>query len=202
MSYGQEMCVDSVQMNVANSKRVLVLKHKTDRVYVPIWINTNEAEAIAFKLSGNSFNRPMTHDLFANSLKKLGCELRRVEVNKLVDDTLFALLYVKVGQKELVIDSRPSDAIALAVRAGARIFVADEVYDQVGVPVDEQQREEAKQPDVQKMLISLNPLGNREREQLEPFNEFVRTLNLGHAKPKNNDPSNESQQATKNNDDE
>ncbi len=120
-----------------NSKSpIIVLKDEDDRA-VPIWIGAMEAMAISTALNKVPFPRPMTHDLLLNVIQDMGGEVVRVEVTDIEEGTFFAEIVVSKEQKTIRIDSRPSDAIALAVRADCAIFVGDMIFDKAGAPIVE-----------------------------------------------------------------
>lgn len=112
---------------------LLLLKERTGSRVLPIGIGAFEAEAIALHLQGVRPPRPLTHDLLAQVLRPLGGHLRWVEISELTGDTFYARLVLEHAGHELAIDSRPSDAIALAVRAAVPIYVAEAVLDHAGV---------------------------------------------------------------------
>jgi uncharacterized protein len=128
-----EMVVESVRVHMLNSQHVVILKETDRERYLPIWIGPWEANAIAMKLQGLAPERPLTHDLFAATLEELGVTVRRVVIADLADETFRARLLLDAGGRPVEIDSRPSDAVALAVRTGAEIFAAEEVLDRAGV---------------------------------------------------------------------
>jgi uncharacterized protein len=111
---------------------VVILRHEQSRQLLPIWIGLFEANAIAVALEQQEPKRPMTHDLLRSALERLDSRLLRIEIHALVNGTYFARLEVERGGKTIEIDSRPSDAIALAVRVGAPIFVARAVLAEAG----------------------------------------------------------------------
>lgn len=127
-----EMRVYRVVMNQQGTAFVLLQDTDGDRL-LPIVIGGFEARAIAMKLENEYFERPLTHDLFVNTLRETGYEIRRVEITRLHDTVFYGLLHVSDGETHLEIDSRPSDAIALAVRVAAPIYVAEEVLRQAQV---------------------------------------------------------------------
>ena len=108
---------------------IVILNDETDREILPIWIGKFEANAICFVLEGITPPRPMTHDLTKNILDMLDIKIISIVVNNLQDNTYYAKIHLSSQGSEVVIDSRPSDAIALALRANAPIFVAEEVMD-------------------------------------------------------------------------
>ena len=131
-----EMVVESVRVHMLSSRHVVILKETERDRYLPIWIGPWEASAIAMKLQGLTAERPLTHDLFATTLDELGARIDRVVISTLAEETYHARLYLEVDGRSFEIDSRPSDALALAVRSGVRIFAAEAVLDQAGLGGD------------------------------------------------------------------
>ena len=121
----------------------MLLKTADDERFLPIWIGHPEAAAILMKLQGASPPRPMTHDLFTDVISELQGEIVRVTVTELRDNTYYAQITIVQDGREVEIDSRPSDAIALAVRCDAQIFASDEVVDESGI---ELQSDDDEQP--------------------------------------------------------
>jgi bifunctional DNase/RNase len=128
-----EMVVESVRVHMLSSNHVVILKVSDEERYLPIWIGPWEANAIAMKLQGLAAERPLTHDLFARTLDELGVTVREVIITDLSDDTFHARLFLVTGDRTIEIDSRPSDALALAVRAGAKIYAEPAVLERAGV---------------------------------------------------------------------
>jgi hypothetical protein len=126
------MVVQGLTMDPASNSPILILKEHEGKRSLPIWIGLLEATAIASELEKVTFSRPMTHDLLRNALSALGHSVAKVEVTELKENTFYALIYLLGPQGEKAMDSRPSDAIALALRADAPIFVADQVLEQAG----------------------------------------------------------------------
>ena len=131
-----EMTVDHVRINYMSDLRVVVLKAKQDERHLPIWIGRAEGDAIAIKLEGQDTPRPTTFPIVDRMIRDLGGEIEQVVVNDIVDDTFFAILKVKNGESAVDYDTRPSDAIALAVHSGAPVFAAPEVLDKAGIKFD------------------------------------------------------------------
>jgi len=150
-----EVVVESVRVHMLSSQHVVLLKETDRERYLPIWIGPWEANAIAARLQGVTSERPMTHDLFATTLGTLGVELRRVIVSSLTEETFHATLELERDGQTYAVDARPSDALALAVRTGVRIYASIEVLDRAGVEPDSQVD-----------------------ERLEVFREFVNSLGL------------------------
>jgi bifunctional DNase/RNase len=124
-----KMTVAGITMDSTNNMPIIILKSENDEVAIPIWIGLVEASAIATELEGIQLGRPMTHDLLRNILEGLGGKLQRIVVNDLKDNTFYASLFVELNGSEIEIDSRPSDAIALALRCSAEIYVSKKVID-------------------------------------------------------------------------
>jgi hypothetical protein len=127
-----EMEVKGLALDPSSNMPVVILKDPADGRVLPIWIGLFEANAIALKLEGVDPPRPLTHDLFGGILSALGARLASVEINDLSDGTYHALLHLFLDEAEVDVDSRPSDAIALALRAGAPILVRESVLDRAG----------------------------------------------------------------------
>lgn len=134
-----EVKVDAIRVNMMGSHRVIVLKDVGSDRYLPIWIGQPEAEAITIHMTDTKVARPLTHDLIVSLIRELGAQIRYVLVNELREDTFFARVVVRSRDgKELSIDSRPSDAIAIAVRVGCSIFVDDDIMLQHGQEPEEE----------------------------------------------------------------
>jgi len=123
----KEMKVAGITVDPFTNTPIVLLKDLEDKDVLPIWIGLLEASSIATALENINTPRPMTHDLVKNILDKLGVKIVRIEVNDLKDNTYYALLHLEVDNRRLVIDSRPSDAIAIALRTNAPIFVEESV---------------------------------------------------------------------------
>ncbi len=133
-----EMTIDSIRVSLMNYQRVVILKEKMADRYLPIWIGPSEADAIAVKLQGVSVPRPLTHDLLRSVVDSLGATVNSIVVSDLKNDTFFAKIVLNVDGKQLEVDSRPSDALALAVRVEVPIFVDDSVLDKAGIMLDKE----------------------------------------------------------------
>ncbi len=123
----QEMVIYGVSFDMVGKQPIVLLKTVDSNKFLPIWIGHPEAAAILMKLQGASTPRPMTHDLMCDMLGELDAKCSSVSVTELRENTFFATITLTIDGKELEIDSRPSDALALAVRSGAPIFAAEEV---------------------------------------------------------------------------
>ena len=123
----QEMVIYGVSFDMVGKQPIVLLKAVETNKFLPIWIGHPEAAAILMKLQGASTPRPMTHDLLHEMLNELDASCTRVSVTELRDNTFYASVTLSVNGRDIEIDSRPSDALALAVRCGAPIFAAEEV---------------------------------------------------------------------------
>ncbi len=171
-----EMVIDSIRVNIVNyQQRVVILKVKETNRFLPIWIGSSEADSIALKLQDIPVARPLTHDLLQSTIATLGATVSRIIVSDLTDDTFFAKIVLQVNGASLEVDSRPSDALALAVRTEAPIYAHDEVIERAAVQMDEEgnpvsaQEEEEQGP---------QPLREEELKSLSAFTDFVSTLDL------------------------
>lgn len=135
-----EVDLVGVRVELPSNNPIVLLREREGDRFLPIWIGAAEAQAIAFYLQGIVTQRPMTHDLMKNVIESLGARLERIDVTDLQDLTFFAELSLK-GVDEKVVSSRPSDAIALAVRTGARIFVASKILDEAGIVIKDEDEE-------------------------------------------------------------
>ncbi len=124
-----EMKVSGLTIDPITNTPIVILKDLQEKKAIPIWIGLFEASAIATELEKITFSRPMTHDLMHDILKALGVEITQVEICDLKNNTFFANIHLIREGQSLVIDARPSDAIAIALRAGAQIFVEDQVIE-------------------------------------------------------------------------
>ena len=131
-----EMTVDHLRVNKLSNQRMVILKGKEIRKSLSIWIGEAEGNAIGLKLQGQDMPRPMTHDLMDSMIRDLGATVSRVVVSEMSGETFLANVELQTNDTTLELDSRPSDAIALAVRCGAPVFVAADVLEQVGTDLD------------------------------------------------------------------
>ena len=136
--------VESVRINLANNSRVVILKDSKIERYLLIWIGETESYAIASELQGAHYERPLTHDLLYTLIGRLGADVTEIVINNLEGDVFYALITLQQGSTTLQIDARPSDAIALAVRAGAPIYVEEDVMAQAALTVSARPEEEDK----------------------------------------------------------
>lgn len=172
-----ETVVESIRVSLVTQHRVVILKEVDGERHLPIWIGSYEAEAIAMELQGVTASRPLPYDLMRSLIDRLGGAVDRVTVTELTDDVFYARIVLRQDGREVEIDSRPSDAIALAVRAQVSILVDESVMDKAGVMLSSDDDAEGDQSD------SLTPpdLERAEpvdEEQLSVFRDFINTLDL------------------------
>ena len=154
----QEMVIYGVSFDMVGKQPIVLLKTAEGNRFLPIWIGHPEAAAILMKLQGASTPRPMTHDLVTELLSHLEAKVVRIAVTELRENTFYALITVAVNGSEIEIDSRPSDAIALAVRAGAPIFAADAVIEESAIEFEhEDVNEEEVVEEFKKFLDEVKP---------------------------------------------
>ena len=139
-----QMAVGGLTLDPVTKTPIVILKDMDNKLNLPIWIGLLEATAMATELEGIKMARPMTHDLLRNVLTELGGSVKSIEITELKENTYYALIYLNIAGRDLTIDSRPSDAIALALRTKSPIYVAKAVLEASSVL---QQAEEGKEPD-------------------------------------------------------
>jgi bifunctional DNase/RNase len=126
----KEVKINGLALDVTTNSPVVILAPlDSDQLLLPIWIGHYEAWAIGMELSGLSSKRPLTHDLLRSAIESLGGKILKVEITELVNQTFYAKIYVELNGSVKEIDARPSDSIALALKAGAKIYVADELFE-------------------------------------------------------------------------
>jgi bifunctional DNase/RNase len=158
--------IDSVRVSLMSQQRIVILKDADSDRYLPIWIGPCEADAITVELQEVEVPRPLTHDLLRSVIEKMGAEVAQILVSELRDDVFYARVVLDVNGKEMEVDSRPSDAIALAVRSSAPIFVDDSVMDKAAIEPEEEVEAEAEEG------------GQEDGARLDVFKDFVETLDL------------------------
>ena len=172
----QEMTIDSIRVSPMNYQRVVILKEKDSDRYLPIWIGPAEADAIAVKLQDLTVPRPLTHDLLNTIIGTMGGEVHHILVNDLQNDTFYAKIVIQINGTTKEIDSRPSDAMALAVRTQSPIYAEQAVLDKAGILLDKEtgkpmlpEREDTEQtPEVQE----------EELRRMSAFTDFINNLDL------------------------
>jgi uncharacterized protein len=154
----QEMVIYGVSFDIVGKQPIVLLKTADGNKYLPIWIGHPEAAAILMKLQGASTPRPLTHDLFTDTLSQLDAQVVRITVTELRDNTFYATITVVQDGSEFEVDSRPSDAIAMAVRAEAPIFAADRVIEESAIEFEgEEVNEEEMIDEFKRFLDDVSP---------------------------------------------
>jgi bifunctional DNase/RNase len=146
----------------------VILKEKGTNRYLPIWIGPAEADAIAVKLQNVELSRPLTHDLLQSVISTLGASVEYIVVSGLKEDTFYARLALSINGSELDIDSRPSDALALAVRVGAPIYAEESVLEKAGIILEEETGKSVPEGKVDE----------QELKGLSAYKDFINTLDL------------------------
>jgi len=153
------MIISGLTVDPVTNNPIVILKEKDGERTLPIWIGLLEATAIASELEGIQFSRPMTHDLLKSIMETINVQVSKIEVCDLRNNTYYALIHINHGGKEISIDARPSDALALSLRVGAPIYVAEEVITK-SAQIDVQSEPEDKSEQGKKwqeILEKLNP---------------------------------------------
>jgi bifunctional DNase/RNase len=171
-----EVTIDSIRVSLMNYQRVVILKEKDTERYLPIWIGPAEADAIAVKLQGVSVPRPLTHDLLSTVIGTLGATINSVVVSDLKNDTFYAKVILNVDGGQMEVDSRPSDALALAVRADVAIYAEDTVLDKAGIMLDKETGKPI--PEEGEIGGKGKKVSEEEMKRLSAFYDFINTLDL------------------------
>lgn len=170
-----ETVVESIRVSLVTQHRVVILKEVDGDRHLPIWIGSYEAEAIAMELQGVTASRPLPYDLMRTIIEGLGGTVERISVIDLSDDVFYARIVLQANGREVEIDSRPSDAIALAVRAKVPILVDDSVMERAGVMLssddDGEGDDDSPHPELERA-------GGVDEERLSVFRDFINTLDL------------------------
>ena len=179
MSDMVEVVIDSIRVSLISQQRIVILREVDADRYLPIWIGIYEAEAIALALQDVEVARPLTWDLLKNIFTLLDARIIRVEVTSLHDDTYYGNIVAEVDGHNIDIDSRPSDAIALAVRAHVPILVSRPILESVGV-IPEEDMQETDQETAQKPET---PPSEINEENLSVFKDFLENLDIDDEDP-------------------
>lgn len=171
-----ELEIESIRVRQETQQRAVVLRVKDSDLYLPIFIGPFEVEAIRFKLMDVEVQRPMTHDLLGSVIDDLGATVESIVVSDLQNDTFYAKIVMNYNGNVVEVDSRPSDAIALAVRANAPIFASDDVIEKAAVTLAV---EDAEEESDESALNEQTEVGEEELEKLSAFTDFIDSLDLG-----------------------
>jgi bifunctional DNase/RNase len=162
-----EVVIDSIRVSLMSQQRIVILREVNAERYLPIWIGIYEAEAITIALQEVEVARPLTHDLLRNIFKELNARILQVEVIALREDTFYGNIVVEVNSHKLNIDSRPSDALALAVRSHVPILVSRSVLDMAGIIPEENLQDEEPEEEIESSS-----------ERLTVFENFLEGLDI------------------------
>lgn len=171
-----EVIIDSVRVNLMSPQRLVVLRELRGERFLPIWVGPYEAEAITIALQEVELSRPLTHDLIRNIFATFKVRIVRVEIVSLRDDTFYGNIVCEQNGREINIDSRPSDAIALAVRAHVPILVHPDVMGAASIVPEKDITEGASTP---KSPEQGAPPADESGERLDVFKKFIDKLDLG-----------------------
>ena len=171
MSDMVEVVIDSIRVSLMSQQRIVILRERDAERYLPIWIGIYEAESITIALQEVEVARPLTHDLLKNIFNALNARILRVEVVALRDDTFYGNIVAEVNSRTMNIDSRPSDALALAVRSHVPILVSRSVLDMAGIIPEDDLQERPEEPAAAEEQDSST-------ERLSVFKDFLEGLNL------------------------
>ncbi len=174
MSDMVEVVIDSIRVSLMSQQRIVILREQNTERYLPIWIGVYEAESITIALQEVEVARPLTHDLLNNVFNQLEAHILRTEVVSLQDDTFYGNIVVEAQGGIINIDARPSDALAIAVRAHVPILVAKSVMDAAGIIPEEDLHEQ--QPD--QSQSSTSPETTEADERLSVFQDFIEGLDI------------------------
>ncbi len=174
-----EMTIDSIRVSPMNYQRVVILKEKGSDRYLPIWIGPAEADAIAVKLQDLSVPRPLTHDLLRTVIDTLGGSVVHILVNDLHNDTFYAKITIQTNGTTKEIDCRPSDAVALAVRAQVPIYADESVLDKAGILLDKETGKPLGSTEPENPEGQPQPQPSEEElRRMSAFTDFIDTLDL------------------------
>jgi len=167
-----EVVIDSIRVSLMSQQRIVILRELNAERYLPIWIGVYEAEAITIALQEVEVARPLTHDLLKNIFNKLNARVLRVEVSSLREDTFYGNIVVEVDGHTIDVDSRPSDALNLAVRTHVPILVSRAVMDSAGIIPEQDIQEEATSQTPEQ------PEGEDSARRLSIFEDFLEKLDM------------------------
>jgi bifunctional DNase/RNase len=173
-----EMTIDSIRVSLMNYQRVVILKEKMSDRYLPIWIGPAEADAIAVKLQGVTVPRPLTHDLLGSVIDTLGAAVNSIIVNDLKNDTFYAKVILDIDGKQVEVDSRPSDALALAVRTDVPIYADEAVLDKAGILLDGETGKPIFEEGEEAVGKESKVTDEEMKRKMSAFYDFINTLDL------------------------
>lgn len=179
-----EVVIDSIRVGLMSQQRVVILREVDAERYLAIWIDPYMAEQITFALQEVEVARPMTHDLIREMLRSLDARVARVEVHSLKSDVFYGNIVVEVDGRTVNVDSRPSDALAIAVRTHVPIMVSREVMEAAGIVPEDDLDEGELSPDD---IFEEKPQAQEADSRLEVFESFLADLSIGGSDDENDD---------------
>ncbi len=180
MSDMVEVVIDSIRVSLMSQQRIVILRERDAERYLAIWIGVYEAESITIALQEVEVARPLTHDLLKNVFNQLNARILRVEVVALRDDTFYGNVVAETDGHILNIDARPSDALAIAVRAHVPILVARSVMDSAGIiPEEDLQEQSSSEPAQAEKPAEKPEPADESEDRLSVFQDFLENLDLG-----------------------
>jgi bifunctional DNase/RNase len=166
-----EVTIDSIRVSLMNQQRIVILREVDAERYLAIWVGVYEAEHLTIALQDVEISRPLTYDLFRNVIRSLNAHIQRVEVVALRKETFYGNIVLEIGGEEVHIDSRPSDALNLAIRANVPIFVASEVMESAGIVPEEDEVTDRE-------MVESSEHDDTSEERLSIFEDFLDQLSL------------------------
>jgi bifunctional DNase/RNase len=188
MSEMIEVMIDSIRVSLTSQQRVVLLRSLETERYLPIWIGPYEAESITIALQEIELARPQTHDLLLQMLTKMGAHLRKVEITSLKEDVFYGNLVVEKDDQTINIDARPSDSIALAVRAHVPIFMSTEILDVAGITPDADLQQEPAESEKGSEPGPDEVESDSTKKRLSVFEDFLQNLDIGDDMGKGDNP--------------
>lgn len=175
-----EATIESIRVSMVTQNRVVILREVDGQRHLPIWIGSYEAEAIALELQGVTPTRPLPYDLMGTMLEELGADVDRIMITDLSHKVYYATIVLVVGDRTIEIDSRPSDALALAIRSDARILIDDTVMETASISVLDESDIDQTESDT---MYSGEPRESSETDashgpDLDVFRQFINSLDL------------------------
>jgi bifunctional DNase/RNase len=183
MSDMVEVVIDSIRVSLMSQNRMVILRETGQERYLPIWIGVYEAEAITLALQEVEVSRPLTWDLLKSMIHTLGARVVRVEVVALREDTFYGNIVIEYNDRLINIDSRPSDAIALAVRTHVPILVSRQILNSAGIEPEEDLQEATEEPEAAVESAPDAEPGDAGAGRLSIFEDFLDQLDLGKIDP-------------------
>jgi uncharacterized protein len=187
-----EVVIDSLRVSLTNQQRIVILKAVKEDQYLPIWVGPFEAEAITIALQEVEVARPQTHDLLNKSFQLLNATLQRVVISEIKDDVFYANIVAEASGHLLEIDARPSDAIALALRAHIPILVERKVMDEAAIEPEEETGEEDTETDKEQGRQSISSSEEKrilKDQRLSVFDEYLKKKHIGKSDRSEKPPS-------------